>query len=180
MDFTNRVPSIHEDSFIANGAKVIGRVILKKGVSIWYNAVLRGDINDITIGENTNIQDNTVIHVADNYSTVVGNNVTVGHSVVIHACRIGDNCLIGMGSIIMDGSVISDNSIIAAGSIIPMGKTFEPNSLIMGSPAIVKRSLSDKEISGISNMADKYRKTWIAYVNGGIPCYDGKRDLPTL
>ncbi|MDH5679990.1 MAG: gamma carbonic anhydrase family protein [Spirochaetota bacterium] len=176
-DFTQRHPEVHADSFIAEGAHVIGRVILEKGVSIWHNTVLRADINDIRIGENSNIQDNTVIHVSDPYPAIVGSHVTVGHSVIIHACTVGDYCLIGMGSVIMDGAVIGKNSIVGAGSLVSPGKSYPEGSLIIGSPAKVLRPLRDDEIDGISHTANKYINVWQAYVKGGIPAYSGKREI---
>ena len=176
-DFTQRNPEIHSNTFIAEGAHVIGRVVLKEGVSIWHNAVLRGDINDIIIGENTNIQDNSVVHVSDDYKASVGKGCTVGHNVIIHACTIGDHCLIGMGSIIMDGAVIGNHSVVAAGALVSPGKKFEDRSLIIGSPAIVKRRLTEKEIEDIQISARKYIEVWKAYLNGGIPGYNGEREI---
>ena len=176
-DFTDRYPEIDSETFIAEGAQVIGKVILKKGVSIWHNTILRGDINDIIIGDNTNIQDNSVIHVADDYKAIVGKGCTVGHNVIIHACTIGDYCLIGMGAIIMDGAVIGDYSVVAAGSLITHGKSFPEGHLIIGSPAKAIRKLTDKEKERIINTSKKYIKVWKAYVEKGIPCYDGKREI---
>ncbi len=165
FDFSNRFPEIHPDTFIAKGAQVIGKVILKQGVSIWYNTVLRGDINDIVIDEDSNIQDNCVIHVADAFKATIGKGVTVGHSVTIHACSIGDHCLIGIGSIILDGAVIGNNSVVAAGSLVSPNKVFPDGSLILGSPARVKRKLTEEERKYNHEIALKYKEIWQAYVD---------------
>ncbi len=168
-DFSNRKYEIHKETFIAPSASIIGKVIIKKGASIWYNSVLRGDIEDIIIGENSNIQDNCVVHVESDLKTIVGKGVTVGHNVVLHACSVGDHCLIGMGSILMDGSVIGKNSLVAAGSLVPPGKNYPEGSFILGTPAVVNRQLTEKEIERIKEGAIRYRKYWEAYVTNGIP-----------
>lgn len=176
-DFSNRHPEIHENTFIADGAQLIGKVTLKEGVSVWHNTVIRADINDIIIGKNSNIQDNSVIHVADAYKAIIGADVTVGHNVIIHACTIGNNCLIGMGSIIMDGAEIGNDSIVAAGALVSPGKKFPDRSLIIGSPAILKRQLSDDEVLRNQKSAEKYLRVWKAYKEKGIPCYKGPREI---
>ncbi len=176
-DFTKRFPEVHADTYIADGAQVIGKVVLEKGVSIWHNCVLRGDINDVIIKENSNIQDNTVIHVSDDYPAIVGIGCTVGHNAIIHACTIGDYCLIGMGAIVMDGAVIGNQCIIAAGALVSPGKKFPDNTLIVGSPAVAKRQLTKEEIEHNHYIAKKYIEVWKAYVTHGIPCYDGKREI---
>ncbi|MFW6129337.1 MAG: gamma carbonic anhydrase family protein [Candidatus Aminicenantaceae bacterium] len=168
-DFSKRLYEIHKETFIAPSASIIGKVIIKKGASIWYNSVLRGDIEDIIIGEDSNIQDNCVVHVESDLKTIVGKGVTVGHNVVLHACSVGDHCLIGMGSILMDGSVIGKNSLVAAGSLVPPGKKYPEGSFILGTPAVVNRQLTEKEIERIKEGAIRYRKYWEAYVKNGIP-----------
>ena len=142
--------------FVADGAFVIGQVTLKKNSSVFYNSVLRGDINSIEVGENTNVQDNCTFHVSDRFGVVLGDNCTVGHNAILHACTVGDNCTIGMGAIVMDGTVIGENSIVAAGSLVPPGKTFAPGMLILGNPAKAIRPLKSEEILGNAKMAKKY------------------------
>ncbi|PIP95101.1 MAG: gamma carbonic anhydrase family protein [Bdellovibrio sp. CG12_big_fil_rev_8_21_14_0_65_39_13] len=138
-------PEIGEGSFIAPSADVIGKVKIGKNASLWYNVVARGDINRIEIGDNTNVQDLTMLHVDFDLPCLIGKNVTIGHNAIIHACTVGDHCLIGMGAIILNGAVIGENSVVAAGSVVPPGKSFPSNSMIMGSPAKVVRELTPEE-----------------------------------
>lgn len=156
--FENIFPAVSDSVYIADSADVIGRVTLSPDVSIWHGTVVRGDVNDIFIGERTNIQDMTVIHCGhEEYAkTVIGANVTVGHRAILHGCRIGDAVLVGMGAIIQDGAVIGDESIVAAGSLVTQGKVFPARSLIMGSPAIVKRTLTEEEIRSLYRSAEDY------------------------
>ncbi len=138
--------------FIAKSADVVGKVKLGNFISVWFQAVIRGDVDSITIGDRTNIQDGTVVHVAAGYPTVIGEGVSIGHNAIIHGCEIGDNVLIGMGAIILNGAKIGDNSIVGAGSLVTQGKVFPPNSLIMGSPAKVVRALKPEEIQASGTM----------------------------
>lgn len=131
--------------YIAPGAQVVGRAIFGSHVSIWHNAVVRADVNYIRIGENTNVQDLSMLHVTEKDGLTIGKNVSIGHSVVLHGCTIGDSCLIGMGAIILDGAVIGENSVVAAGTLVAPGKSFPPGSMIMGRPAQVTRALTDEE-----------------------------------
>lgn len=142
--------------FIAKSADVVGKVKLGNFVSIWFNAVIRGDVNSIAIGDKTNIQDGTVVHVGKNHPTVIGTGVSVGHNAVIHGCEIGNNVLVGMGAIILNGAKIGDNSMVGAGSLVTQGKVFPPNSLIMGSPAKVVRELRPEEIESIRENCQEY------------------------
>lgn len=167
-DFSEMKPEIHPETFIAEGVRIVGRVILGRGVSVWYNSVLRADIATITIGENTNIQDNCVVHVDFGLDTVLGANVTVGHGAILHACRIGDNTLIGMGAILLDGAVIPENSIVGAGSLVPPKKTYPAGTLILGSPAKVARALGEEEIRHLVEHAGLYVSFWKAYAARGI------------
>jgi len=150
--------------FIAKSADVVGKVKLGNFTSVWFQVVLRGDVDSITIGERTNIQDGTVVHVAAGYPTVIGAGVSIGHNAIIHGCEIGDNVLVGMGAIILNGAKIGDNSIVGAGSLVTQGKVFPPNSLIIGSPAKVVRALKAEEIQSIRDNAEEYLETMKGYL----------------
>jgi carbonic anhydrase/acetyltransferase-like protein (isoleucine patch superfamily) len=155
--------------FIAENAVVIGDITVHDDVSIWYNVVLRGDVERIEIGRCTNVQDGSVIHVTkDKYPTVLKDYVTVGHSVTLHGCTIESNVLVGIGSVILDNSVIGENSIVAAGSLVPPGKAYEAGSLIMGSPAKAVKKLSDEDIKGIRDYADRYVMYKNVYIDRGM------------
>ena len=143
-DFSDRVPVIHPDTFIAEGVRIIGRVTLMAGASIWYNSVLRADVADIVIGENSNIQDNSTVHVDTGLDTVLGRNVTVGHGAILHACTIEDDCLIGMGSILLNGVHVGTGSVIGAGAVVPEGMQIPPGSLVLGVPARIRRPVDDE------------------------------------
>ncbi len=119
--------------------------------NLWFNAVARGDINSIQIGENTNVQDLTMLHVVNDIPLVIGNHVSIGHNAILHACTIEDHCLIGMGAIVLDGAVIGKNSVVAAGSVVPPGKSYPPGSMIRGAPAQVQRALRPEELEGYGN-----------------------------
>lgn len=131
--------------YIAPSADVIGAVVLKENVSIWFQCVARGDVNSILVGKNTNVQDFTMLHVTKEFALVIGENVSIGHHVTLHGCTVEDSCLIGMGATIMDGAHIGANSVVAGGSVVPPGKKYPPNSMIMGNPAVVKRELTAEE-----------------------------------
>lgn len=150
--------------FIAKSADVVGKVKLGNFISVWFQAVIRGDVDSITIGDRTNIQDGTVVHVAAGYPTVIGEGVSIGHNAIIHGCEIGDNVLVGMGAIILNGAKIGDNSIVGAGSLVTQGKVFPPNSLIMGSPAKVARELKPEEVQAIRDNAQEYLDTMKGYM----------------
>lgn len=166
IKFKDHEPKLSQNVLICDGAKIIGEVEIGDNSSIWYNCVIRGDVNYIKIGKNTNVQDLTMIHVwhrendepNTGFPTIIGDNITIGHSCVIHACEIGNNCLIGMGSIIMDGVVIGSNSIVGAGAVVTKGKKFPSNSLILGNPAKTIRELKEEEIKEIENSALRYVK----------------------
>lgn len=142
--------------FIAPSASVYGDVILGNNSNIWFNVSIRGDINKIEIGDNTNIQDNSVIHVDFDYRTKIGSNVTIGHSCIIHGCQIEDDVLVGMGTTILNGAHISKNTIVGAGSLVTQNKVFPENSLIMGRPAKFVRHLTEEEILSIKQNAKNY------------------------
>lgn len=156
-------PQVHESVYLAENCSLIGNVTIKKGSSVWYQAVLRGDVMPIQIGEETNIQDGTIIHgTYEKWGTTIGNRVTIGHQVVLHGTTIEDLCLIGMGSILMDGSHIGRNSIVGAGSLVTEGSKFPEGSLILGRPAKVLRPLTQEELQFLPKSADNYKlyTTW--------------------
>jgi len=149
-------PKIHPGVFVAASADVIGRVTLHEESSVWYHATLRGDLNEIVIGPRSNIQDNVVIHLADDFGCHVGELVTVGHSAILHACTVLNEVLVGMGAIILDGAVIGERSIIGAGALVTGGTVIPPGSLVLGSPGRVVRTLPLDEQTAIRKWADKY------------------------
>jgi carbonic anhydrase/acetyltransferase-like protein (isoleucine patch superfamily) len=149
-------PVIHPTAFVASGADIVGDVTLEEESSVWFQTVLRGDINRIVIGPRSNVQDGSVIHLADDYGTFVGELVTVGHKAILHACTVADEVLIGMGAIVLDGAEIGARSIIGAGALVTGGKKIPPGSLVLGSPAKVVRTLSMEEQAGIKVWAEKY------------------------
>jgi carbonic anhydrase/acetyltransferase-like protein (isoleucine patch superfamily) len=164
-------PDVHPRSFVAPGACLIGGVTLREGASVWYHSVLRADLEPILIGENSNIQDGSVVHVETGRPVVVGRGVTVGHRVVLHACTIEDGSLVGMGSVVLDGAVIPRQSLLGAGSLVPPGKSYPPGSLILGSPARFVRKLADTEIAALAESARRYREYWEAYQRDGIAAF---------
>lgn len=167
-EYNGHKPHIHNSCFIAENTTIIGQVTIKRNASIWYGTVIRGDDNYISIGENTNVQDNCTIHIAEDYPTIIGDNVTIGHGAIVHGCKVGNNVLIGMGAIILDGAEIEDNVLIAAGSLVPPGKKMPSNTLVMGSPAKVVRELTKEEIVNIKNSADYYVKLAEEYKKIGL------------
>ena len=166
--FEDHEPSLPEEYYVADSASVIGAVTLHNQTSIWFGAVLRGDIEPIIVGERSNIQDNSVAHTSRNQPVILGDDVTVGHKVTLHGCRVGNNCLIGMGAILLDGCEIGDNCIIGAGSIIGMGKKIPPGSLAVGSPARVIRTLSEEDFDHIRGFAARYVTLQTRYRAGAL------------
>jgi carbonic anhydrase/acetyltransferase-like protein (isoleucine patch superfamily) len=165
--FHGHQPVIAEGVFIAPSADVIGHVSFGKNSSLWYGCVARGDINEIIIGENSNIQDLTMLHVDHPLPLIVGKNVSVGHNAILHACTIGDHCLIGMGAILLNGCVIGKNSVVAAGSVVPPGKSYPAGSMIMGSPAKVVRPLTEEELDKYGNHYKGYLSAKDAFLKSG-------------
>ena len=157
LEFEGRLPDLADDVVLMHGSVVLGDVTIGAGSSVWFNAVVRGDVNYIRIGKRTNIQDGCVLHVARrSLPLIVGDEVTVGHNVTLHACTVGNRCLIGMGAIVMDGAVIGDEVIVAAGALVPAGKTLPPRTLWIGSPARQARALTQGEIANLAESAAHY------------------------
>lgn len=156
LPYLDFYPEVGERVFLAEGAKIIGRAKLGDHSSIWFNSVIRADVNQIIIGKNTNVQDMCMFHVTEMNDLVIGENTSFGHSVVLHGCTIGDGCLIGMGAIILDGAQIGNNCLVAAGSLVSPGKKFPAGSLIKGRPAVVERPLTPEEVQRVSNHYKSY------------------------
>ena len=151
-------PRIDEQAVVADGAVVLGDVTIEKDVSIWYNAVIRGDANSISIGEGTNIQDLAVLHVDADASLAIGKNVTIGHGAILHGCTIKDQALIGMGAIVLNGAVIGKGSMIAAGALVPQNTVVPDGALYMGNPAKFRRMLTEEELTANLKNAANYIK----------------------
>jgi carbonic anhydrase/acetyltransferase-like protein (isoleucine patch superfamily) len=157
--FKNIKPTIHETAFITDDAVVIGDVVIGADASVWYGSIIRGDVNYIRIGARTNIQDGTIIHVSSKtHATILEEEVTVGHRVTLHGCHVEGGCLIGIGAILMDGVRIGRNSLVGAGSLLTPGTQIPPRSLVLGSPARVKRELTNDELAYLD-------KSWRNYVD---------------
>ncbi len=162
--FKQWTPSLGTNSWIAPSADVVGNVTMGEECSVWFGCVVRGDVHYITIGDRTNIQDLSMIHVthykkedmSDGNPTIIGSDVTIGHRVMMHGCTIGDACLVGMSATILDGAVIGKESIVGAGALVTKNKVFPPRSLIMGTPAKVIRELSDDEVKELYASAARY------------------------
>ena len=172
LEYKGYRPKLDKGAWVAPGATVIGDVKIGKDSSIWFGCVIRGDVHKIRIGDRTNIQDLSMVHVthykkpdkSDGHPTIIGNDVTVGHKVMLHGCTIEDACLIGMSATILDGAVIGKESIVGAGALVTMNKVFPPRSLILGSPAKVVRELSEEEVAQLYNSAKRYIKFKENYV----------------
>lgn len=161
------VPRVDGTCFIAPGSAVIGNVVIGENSSVWHNAVIRGDIEKIAIGSNSNIQDCCILHCVDNIALKIGDNVTVGHGAILHSCDIGDNTLIGMGAVVLDGAKIGKYCLIGAGSVITPRTVIPDRSLVVGSPGRVKRQLTDEEVEQIRINSDEYVNLASEYKNAG-------------
>ncbi|MBA4137628.1 MAG: gamma carbonic anhydrase family protein [Opitutus sp.] len=160
-------PEVAPAAFVAANATVLGAVSLGAHSSVWYGCVLRGDINTIEVGEGTNIQDLTMVHLADDYGVKIGRHCTIGHSAIVHACTIGDECLVGMGATILDGAQIGDQCIVGANSLMTQRFVAPAGSMILGSPAKVVRALTPEERAGIKRWALKYIE--VARAHAALP-----------
>ena len=158
LPYEGRSPRIHESCYIAPDCVIVGDVTIGAESSVWFKAVIRGDINYIKIGSYTNVQDGCIIHVTGGTSpSEIGDHVVMGHGALIHGCRIEDGCLIGMGSIILDDSIVGEGSLIAAGSVVKPGTIVPPNSMMAGNPAVLKRTVSQEEMKRFTEWAKDYR-----------------------
>ena len=156
IEYKGKKPEVGKNVFLAEGSRLIGDVKIGEDSSVFYNAVLRGDIAPIEVGQQTNIQDNVSIHVSTDVPVKIGNRVTIGHNAVIHSCTIDDDVLVGMGAIIMDGVHIKKNSIVGAGTLVTQGREFPAGSLIVGSPAHISRAVSEEELHHVREGVERY------------------------
>ena len=149
-------PEIHPEAFIASTAVIIGNVKIKKRASIWYGTIVRGDIESITIGENTNIQDNCTVHTETGFPTIIGNNISVGHNAVVHGCTVEDDCLIGIGAIVLNGAIVRKGSVVAAGSVVREGQEIGSYQMVAGLPAVFKKQLDESTCKSFQQPAKNY------------------------
>jgi gamma-carbonic anhydrase len=154
--FLGTTPLIASNVYVAPSAILLGKVSIGSGSSVWFQSVIRADINEIRIGSETNIQDGSILHVADQYGLAIGNQVSCGHRAILHACSIHDRVLVGMNAVVMDGAEVGAGSIIGAGALLTKGTRIPPGSLVLGSPAKVARPLTLNEQRGIEDLAAKY------------------------
>jgi len=159
-------PDLADRCWIAESATIIGRVRLKTDASVWFGSVLRGDNEWIELGERSQIQDNATLHTDPGFPIAIGHDCVIGHNVVLHGCSVADNSLIGMGAIVLNGATIGKNCLVGAGALVTEGKSFPDNSLIVGAPARVMRTLDEKSAAMIAGAADIYVKRWQRYARG--------------
>ncbi|MBI3598775.1 MAG: gamma carbonic anhydrase family protein [Nitrospirae bacterium] len=165
--FQGKTPKIHANIFLAPSADVIGDVEIGNDSSVWFNTVIRGDVHFIRIGERTNIQDLSILHVTrKTHPLIIGNDVTVGHHVTLHGCTISNRVLIGMGAVLLDGAVISDDAIVGAGALVTEGMIIPPFTLVIGVPAKIKRGLTEEEIAFLRKSAQNYVELAQLYIKG--------------
>lgn len=156
LSLPGKKPRIAEGVYVADGARIVGEVTLEQGASVWFNAVLRGDSSGITLGANSNVQDNVSVHVDAEHPVIIGEDVSIGHNAVVHGCTIGDGSLIGMGAVILSGAVIGAGCLVAGGAVILGGTDIPAGSLVAGVPAKVRRALTDEERAGLVRNAKLY------------------------
>jgi carbonic anhydrase/acetyltransferase-like protein (isoleucine patch superfamily) len=157
-EFDGHKPEVHSSAFISNNCLIIGRASIGENASVWPGCVLRADVEDITVGSNTNIQDGTMVHSDHGLPVFIGKGVTIGHGAIIHGCVIGSNCLIGMGAVILSGAVIEDNCIIGAAALITENMKVPEGSLVLGVPGKVMRKITKEELARIYRSAEEYLK----------------------
>jgi gamma-carbonic anhydrase len=155
--YDGRAPRLHPSVYVAETGVVIGDVEIGEGSSVWFGAIVRGDVHHVRVGARTNLQDQTVVHVTGGkHPTVIGDDVTVGHRVVLHGCTVHDRCLVGIGAIVLDGAVLEPESMVGAGALVPPGMVVPSGTLVLGSPAKVKRKLTAEELAFFRTSADRY------------------------
>ncbi len=170
LTYRDILPRIGENVFIAPGAWVIGDVVIGEYSSIWFNTVVRGDVNYIRIGSYTSVQDNSTLHVtAPKFPLHIGDRVVIGHKAIVHGCTVEDDCLIGMGSIILDGAKIGKGSIVAAGALVPPGFEVPPGTVVMGAPAVIKKKTGDSEREMIRRSCTHYSELAREYIEAAAP-----------
>ncbi len=168
LPYKDKTPRIDPSAYLAPGAVVIGDVVISAGVSIWFNAVIRGDVEPIVIHEGSNIQDGTVVHTDPGYPCDVGENVTVGHSAILHGCRIKPGVTIGMGATVLTGAVVGESALVAAHALVLEGAEIAPRTLIAGVPAKPRRILSDNEIARLLKNTERYQKRRLIYMGRDV------------
>ena len=156
LPFSGRTPEVHETAWVAQNATLVGKVRVHAEASVWFGAVLRGDIDEIEVGPGSNLQDNVVVHTEEGFPAVVGSHVSVGHGAVVHGCTIEDGCLIGMNATVLTGAVVGRDSLVAAGSVVLEGATIPPRSLVAGVPGKVRRELTGEEIEAMHGNSSRY------------------------
>jgi carbonic anhydrase/acetyltransferase-like protein (isoleucine patch superfamily) len=157
LPYQGTLPTIDAECFIAPNATVIGDVVIGKGTNVWFNVVIRGDVHEIRIGERTNIQDGTIVHVTEGkFGTYIGSDITIGHGAVLHACTLEDGCFVGMGATILDGAVVESGAMVAAGAVVTPGKRVKKGELWAGNPAKMMRELKPEDVAFFPKSAAKY------------------------
>lgn len=163
LPYKDKFPQVPDSAFVAPGAYLVGAVTLGENASVWYNAVLRGDTEPVSIGSSTNVQDGCVLHADPGYPAVIGDDCVIGHRAVVHGCEVGNGCLVGMGATILNGAKIGEGSIVGAGALVPEGKEFPPRSLIIGAPARRAKEVTEEQIKEIARGAETYVERAIAH-----------------
>lgn len=166
--FNGKAPQLHQSVYVAPGAQLIGDIVLEEDTTVWFNAVLRGDNEQIKIGKGSNIQDGAVVHVDPGFPVTVGKNVTVGHNVILHGCTIEDGAMIGMGATILNGAIIGKGSLVAAGAVVGEGKVIDPGVLVAGVPSKVIKTLSEENIKRMQKGAFSYIEKGKLYTQANI------------
>ncbi|MEO8262647.1 MAG: gamma carbonic anhydrase family protein [Pseudolysinimonas sp.] len=165
LPFDDIHPQVDPDAFVAENATLVGRVTVKAGASVWFGAVMRGDTDDLVLGERSNLQDNVVVHADPGSPAIIGAGVSVGHGAVVHGCRIEDGCLIGMNATVLNRAVVGAHSLVAAGAVVLEDTVIPPRSLVAGVPAKVRRELTDDEVAALDANAATYAERAVAYAN---------------